>query len=149
MTARLECGRGGCITGTNTQKGVLDFDQTVSESAQVTHLLPSDWTGTVDVKLKWLTTYTSSSVAWQVATSCVADAETDDPSFNPASEVVDATKGTTNQTNDASITGLTVTGCAAGELLHLKVSRDPTNVSDATLADARLIGFELTYRRAI
>lgn len=139
----------GCITGTNTQKGTLDFDQTVAEYAQVTHLLPGDWTGTVDVKIKWLTTYTSSSVAWNVATSCVADAETDDPAFNTASSVVDATKGTTNQTNDATITGLTVTGCAAGELLHIQVSRDPTNGSDATLADARLIGFELTYRREI
>lgn len=137
-----------CVTGTNTQKGVLDFDTTTSESAQVTHLLPSDWTGSVDVNIKWFAAATSSSVAWNVATICVADGETDDPAYNTASAAVDAAKGTTNQTNDAAITGLTVTGCAAGELLHLKVSRDVANGSDAMTGDARLIGFELVYRRA-
>lgn len=138
-----------CVTGTNIQKGVLDFDTTTSESAQVTHLLPSDWTGAIDVKLKWFAAATASSVAWNVATACVADAETDDPAFNTASAVVDAAKGTTNQTNDATITGLTATGCAAGELLHLRVSRDVADAGDAMTGDARLIGIEVTLRRAM
>lgn len=137
-----------CITGTNTQKGVLDFDAATDESAQVTLALPSDFTGAIDVKYKWLAAATSGSVVWGVQTACVADAETDDPSWNTASTVTDAAKGTTLQTNDASITGITATGCAAGELLHLRFFRDADNGSDGMTGDAGLIGAEVTLRRA-
>ena len=139
-----------CVTGTNTQKGVLDFaDGANSLSAQQTLILPSDWTGAIDAKIKWFSSTTTGDVVWQVATICVADAETDDPAFNTASTVTDTTKGTANQTNDASISGVTATGCAAGELLHLKVFRDPANASDNLGGTARLIGVEVTIRRAI
>lgn len=137
-----------CITGTNTQKGVLDFDAATDESGQVSLALPSDWSGNIDLKYKWLAAATSGNVVWAVQTSCVADAETDDPSWNTASTVTDAAKGTTLQTNDASMTSITVTGCAAGELLHLRLFRDADNASDTMTGDARLIGAELTIRRA-
>lgn len=138
-----------CVTGTNTQKGVLDFDATTSESAQQHLMLPADWTGALDVSIKWFAAATSGGVVWAVQTICVADAETDDPAFNTASTVTDAAKGTTNQTNDASITGVTATGCAAGELLHLKISRSVADAGDDMTGDARLIGMELTLRRAM
>ena len=138
-----------CITGTNTQKGVLDFDAATDESAQVHVALPADWSGAVDVRIKWLAAATSGDVVWAVQTICVADAETDDPAFNTASTVTDTAKGTTNQTNDAAITGVTATGCAAGELMHVKISRDADNGSDTMTGDARLIGMELTLRRAM
>lgn len=138
-----------CQTGTNTQYGTMDFADSSNLSAQVQFKLPSDWTSTVDAKLVWLTSATSGNVVWQLSTICVADAETGDPSFNTASTVTDAAKGTTLQLNDASITGVTVTGCAAGELLFLKVQRDAAHASDTLAATARLVGLELTYRRAI
>lgn len=138
-----------CVTGTNTQKGVLDFADSSSLSAQLTHKLPSTWTGTVDANIKWFTAATSGDVVWQLATICVADAETDDPAFNTASTVTDTAKGTTNQTNDAAITTVTVTGCAAGELMHLKILRDSAHASDTLAATARLIGVELVIREAM
>lgn len=138
-----------CVTGTNTQKGVLDFADGSNLSAQFTHLLPTTWTGTVDARIKWFSATTSGDVVWQLAAICVADAETDDPAFNTASTVTDTTKGTTNQTNDASITGVTITGCAAGELMHLKIQRDSGHASDNMAGTARLIGVELTVREAL
>lgn len=139
-----------CVTGTNTQKGVADFaDGANALSMQYTLLLPSDWSGAIDAKFKWLSATITGDVVWQIATSCVADAETDDPAFNTASTVTDTAKGITNQTNDASITGVTATGCSAGELLHIKVTRDPAHASDNHAATARLIGVELTLRRAM
>lgn len=139
-----------CVTGTNTQKGVLDFaDGANALSVQQTLLLPSDATGTVDAKFKWFSATITGDVVWQIATICVADAETDDPAFNTASTVTDTTKGVANQTNDASITGVTITGCAAGELMHVKVTRDPAHASDTMAGTARLIGVELTLRRAM
>jgi hypothetical protein len=138
-----------CKTGTNTQLGVLDFADGSNLSAQITYMLPTTWTGAVDAKIKWLTSATSGSVVWQLSTICVADAETDDPSFNTASTVTDAAKGTTLQTNDASITGVTATGCAAGELLHLKIQRDSAHASDTLAATARLIGVGLVIRETM
>lgn len=143
-----------CVTGSNTQFGVMDFaDGANTLSAQWHIKLPSDWvtaTGfAVDAKFVWFTSATTNSVVWQIATICVADAETSDPAFNTASTVTDAAKGTTLQQNDATITTVTVTGCAAGELMYVRVFRDPTNGSDTLAATARLVGLELTYRRAM
>jgi hypothetical protein len=137
-----------CVTGSNTQKGVLDFDPTTDESAQQHVMLPSDWVGTVDLDIKWLTTATTGNVVWAAQTSCVADGETDDPAWDTAGTVTDAAKGTANQTNDATITSIPVTQCAAGELMHLRFYRDADNVSDTINAnDTRLIGTLLTLRR--
>lgn len=138
-----------CQTGSNTQYGTMDFADASDLSAQLHLKLPTDWSSTVDAKVVWFTSATTGSVVWQLATVCVADAETSDPAFNTASTVTDAAKGTTLQLNDASITTLTVTGCAAGELLYLKVQRDSGHASDDLAATARLIGLEMTYRRAI
>lgn len=139
-----------CVTGTNTQKGVLDFaDGANTLSAQLTYQLPSTWTSTVDATITWFSGTTTGDVVWQLATVCVADAETDDPAFNTASTVTDTAKGTTNRLNNATITTVTVTGCAAGELMHLKILRDPANGSDTHAATARLIGVELVIWEAM
>lgn len=138
-----------CVTGTNTQKGVLDFSDTSNLSAQMTWKLPSTWTGNIDANIKWFSAVTTGDVVWQLATICVADAETDDPAFNTASTVTDTTKGTANQTNDAAITSVTATGCAAGELMHLKIFRDSAHASDTMAGTARLIGVELVVREAL
>lgn len=138
-----------CVTGTNTQFGVLDFADGVSAlSAQFHRMLPADWSGTIGIKFKWLTSATSGAVVWQAATIPVADAETTDPAFNTASTVTDTAKGTTLQTNDAAIASVTITGAAAGELLFWKITRDPTHASDTLASSARLLGVEITYTRA-
>lgn len=138
-----------CVTGTNTQFGVLDFaDGALALSAQFHRMLPADWSGTIGIKFKWFTSATSGSVVWQAATIAVANAETADPAFNTASTVTDAALGTTLQTNDAAIASVTITGAAAGELLFWKITRDPTHASDTLAATARLLGIEVTYTRA-
>lgn len=139
-----------CVTGTNTQKGALTFtdDGSTVLSAQTQTWLPSDFSGTVDARIRWYTSATSGNVIWSLATICVADAETSDPAYNTASTVTDAAKGTTLQDNDAAITSVTITGCAAGELLYLKLSRDPGG-SDTLGATANVRAVELTIRRAL
>lgn len=139
-----------CQAGTNTHKGVLAFadDGATVLSAQTAVLLPTDFASTVDVRIKWSTAATSGNVIWSLATICVADAETADPAFNTASTVTDAAKGSTLQDNDAAITGLTITGCAAGEVMYLKLSRNPAG-SDTLSATANVRWVELTVRRTI
>jgi hypothetical protein len=138
-----------CTIGSAVIQGTLDFADSSSTFAQTTWMLPSGWTGAIDVRGKWFTSVTSGDVVWQVATICVADAETNDPNFNTASTATDTAKGTTLQLNDFTITGLTTTGCAAGELMHIYVKRDAAHASDTLAGTARLIGIELTYRRAM
>lgn len=140
----------GCRTGSNVQKGVLDFDAATDEAAYTSIPLPADWTGAVDARFFWEANDTgTNSAIWTIATACLADGETDDPSFNTASSVTDANGGTTaHKVMIAAVTGITTTGCAAGEFLHLKVTRDADNGSDNLAVDARLIGVELTLRRA-
>jgi hypothetical protein len=138
-----------CDTGTNTQKATLDFaDGAVVIAAQYNMALPSDWTGAIDVGLIWKTTAIAGDVVWQVATICVADAETNDPAFNAASTVTDTAKATTVQLNAAMLTGVTTTGCAASEQLYVRVFRDPAHAADTLAATARLVNMEVTYRRS-
>ena len=134
-----------CITGSQTTKGVFDFDAAADEHAQTTLMLPTGWTGNIDVIIKWLAVSTSGDTVWFVQTSCVADGETDDPSWNTASFVADTAKGTTLQTNDATISNITMTGCAAGELFHLRWGRDGDGSldTDDMTGDARGIGIQV------
>lgn len=154
-TPAAAAGAAVCITGTNTQKGVVSFDQTTSESIQTSMLLPADWSGAIDVRYEWFTAGTTSPVVWCTQVVCVANTETGDPAFPAqaaANCVSDASHGTTLQLNVAADTGITATTCAAGELMHLRFSRDPAEVStltDTLAADAWLIGVELTLRRAM
>jgi hypothetical protein len=136
-------------TNTELVRGVADYADSGTFQMMRQFMLPSDWTGNIDAILKWRTAATSGNVVWQIATVCIADGEVDDANWNSASTVTDAAKGTTLQLNDAAITSITATGCAAGELMHFRVLRDPTNGSDNLGATASLVGVELTLRRAM
>jgi hypothetical protein len=134
--------------------GVLDFaDGATALTANVRALLPSDWTATggVDIKYIWSSGSTSTnSVVWTVQTSCVADGEDiANPSYNAGQTVADANNAAANTRNSASISGITMTGCSAGESLFLKIGRDPTNGSDTLAATALLHSIEITIRRQI
>lgn len=133
-------------TNTGLMRGLASFSNSEISQMQVHFSLPSTWGGAIDLKFRWQTSATTGSVVWQAATMCVADGEVDDAAWNTASTVTDAAKGTTLQVNEATITGLTVTGCSAGELLHLKVFRDPDHANDDLAATADLKGVEVSLR---
>jgi hypothetical protein len=140
-----------CVTGTNTQKGVLQYaDTSGGFSAQNNYLLPSDWTGTIDARIIWKTAATSGNAKFSLSTICTAvDAtETDDPAFNTASTVTTAAPGTANRLQTSSLTSVTITGCAANEFLHIKLFRDGNDGSDTLGASLDVVGVELTVRRA-
>lgn len=138
-----------CNTGANTQKGAAQFPDSDGDFALFYSFpLPGDFTGAIDAKFKWYAAATTGDVVWQLATACVADGETSDPSFNTASTVADTAKATTLQDNDATITSVTITGCAPGEMLYLKLLRNRTHASDSITGTVQLRGLELTLRRA-
>lgn len=140
------------VNGTNTIKGVADFADTAGGfSLQTTELLPADFTGNIDAKIVGMTSATSGNVKISLSTVCTATdgTETDDPAFNTASTVTTAAPGTTNRIFSSTISSVTITGCGAGELLHLKIFRDGNDASDTIAATWRFIGLELTIRRAM
>lgn len=137
-------------TETLMMRGVLDFpDSDGLYSVQDIVALPADWTGNIDVRSWWRAAATTGNVVWQVSTACRADAEVDDVAWNTANTVTETAKGTANQLNEWSISTITVTGCAAGELMHIRVARDRTNASDTITGVVSLAGaLEITMRRA-
>jgi hypothetical protein len=139
-----------CITGTNTlRRAVLDFDADTDELVEASIWLSDDWTATggVDVDVEWQAAATTGYTVWAIQTSCVADAEAFDPAWNTASTVKDAAKGTTNQRNIASMTGVDVTGCAANERMFFHFWRDADDGTNDTMAgDARLVALRFKTR---
>jgi hypothetical protein len=119
-------------------------------SVQQELMLPSDWTGSVDVKIVWRAAATTGDAVYQITTVCRADAEVDDAAFSTASSVTDTTKGTANQLNTATLTigtGNAMATCAAGELAKVKLFRNRTHASDSITGTLQVIGVELTPRR--
>jgi hypothetical protein len=134
-----------------TSHGVADYaTDSGALSMHTTLLLPSDWTGVVSGKVLWFSAATANDVAWQVDTVCVADAEADTITFANTTELADTAKGVASQLNATASATITTTGCAAGELLHVQVRRDPADAQDTFAAGttARFYGLELTIRRA-
>lgn len=137
-----------CVTGTNVQKGVLTFAD--GQFAQNTFVLPADWSGAVDAKLVLAGggSDTSGTVIPTIATSCTATggSETDDQSWNTAQSMSTITLATAaNRVWASTLTSITMTGCSAGELLHIRMGRATDTASSA----AQYILLELTMRRAM
>ena len=137
-------------TGTNVQKATLDFNSTAV--AQQTLFLPADFTGNIDVNIIWFTSATTGNCKWLISTSFSAtnQTETDDFAWNTASTVTTAAAGTASRISTSSISNVTSSGTTssgASKLMHIKIARDGSEASPITTA--RLVGLELTFRRAI
>jgi len=135
-----------CNTGTNVQESTLDFAD--GQSAQYGLLLPSDWTGAIDARLIFFDASTSGTVIYQIATACTPTngSVADDTAFNTADSFATITLASPTKALWATTkTGLNITGCSAGNKLHIKVSR----TTDTAAAVASMVGLELTIRRAL
>lgn len=136
-----------CLTGSNAQQGTLDFSDSANQSAQFAFPLPGDWTGNIDADLYWLVTTGggSNAVKWTIATACSASAATYDTAFNTA-QTITTNVGSNNNVTVSTQTAITTTGCSANNWMHLKIGRDTTDTSTATI---RLLGVRLKIRRLL
>lgn len=142
-----------CDTGSNTQKGYASFDATTDEAIQMDWVLPTGWTGAIDIHFIWKAAATSGATGWCAQLIRVADASTSDPAF-PAQAagncVSDTAKGTTLQENHATISGVTCSSCAARDHVYVRISRDANGgaVTDDMTGDAHLMKVGRTWRVA-
>lgn len=118
------------VSGSNVPRAWARYPDSDGEFEQVAEiLLPSDFTGTMDVKGVWKTAATG-NVVLQVQWACTGNAEALNDTWSTASTVTEAA-GTSGQANSWEITGITVTGCTAGKVLSARVMRQRTHASDS------------------
>jgi hypothetical protein len=113
-----------CVSGSNVQKGVLNF--TNGSSAQVSFLLPPTLTGTADLKLVWSSAQTSATGTWALTAACTpaTGAAADDPPYVPFwAPAQDTSSGTARGLKVTSQTSVAYpSGCSAGTYMHLRLA---------------------------
>jgi hypothetical protein len=138
---------------TNTIKGYAAFDASTDESFQMDWVLPTGFTGSIDIKFIWKIAATSGAVGWCAQLVRVPDGSTSDPAYPAQASgncVSDTAKGTTLQENLATIAGVTCTSCAAGDHVYVRISRDANGgaVTDDAAGDAFLMKVGRIWRVA-
>lgn len=130
--------------GTSYRFGALDYGDSANSTAAFSFPLPTGWTGNVDFVARAFVNATNQSVKLTIATVCIAAGEDIlNPSFNAAQTVTTTSPGTANQMFDFNQNTITMTGCAVGETLIIKVGRDVTDTSTATFS---VVGAFVTIR---
>lgn len=139
-----------CRNGTNNKNGLLS-PWGASDTGSFTIHLPNDWdsSASLDISLDLTSTDATNghTIIMQASTACYKGdgSTTDDVAYNSAQAFGTITlNGNANRTWNATLTGLTKTGCIAGSTLSVKISRTTdtaTNVGvyGATVDVARLL----------
>lgn len=140
------------VAATNVQNFYsLDFDPTTQEFAHAVVAMPSDWDGgTVTAKFYWTATGTSTNpVEWALQGRSYGDAETIDQAYGTEQVISDAHTATDSQVQISDPTPvITFSGTpAAGELVMVRVKRNPASGNDTLAVDAMLLGVMITFGR--
>jgi len=140
-----------CRTGTNIQRGVLDFADAVNLTAQTFLKLPTGFAGNLDAVVDWSSGSTSTnSVVWQIAIACEGDTESDDPAFTDDVFTASANTATANTIHTTASNTVTTTGtCVAGDIANVRIRRDSAHASDTLAATAHLHNVQLTVRAGL
>ena len=121
--------------------GTLDYADSANTFAYVHFVYPAGATS-IDADLYYLVPATTQATKFTIATVCIAaGADELNPTPNTAQTLSSTSSGTSNTLTIVSQTALTITGCAPGNEMILKVGRDTTDTSTQTLS---LRGLRLT-----
>lgn len=123
--------------------GVTQYTAT-SQTAQFRFHLPSYQSGAVDIYLRTNAVSTTGNQVWAISTACMTDAASSDPSFNSAQNLTIATQGTTLRNSSGTLSSVTLTGCAAGYEMFVRVTLDATTT---TTGNINLTTYGWTLRR--
>jgi len=141
------------VTGTNIQKGVLDYaDTTGGFSAQMTLAMSDPVLSIAEAVVLWTTTATANNARWTVQFVCTdtAATATDDPAFPTSGSgfntVTTVAPGTSPRVQSSRVGSPTLpVSCIPGarQLFHIRVFRDGNDAADTIAATARFIGMSL------
>jgi hypothetical protein len=123
------------VTNT-TAWATLDWDDAGTKSAFDTVLLPRGSLGTIGVEIGVSTdTSATASVSMRLATACVAPGQAIDPAFNTPQTIAITPSTTAGRITQGTLASVTLTGCAAGQMMRFRIDR---NTADASTATAKL-----------
>lgn len=143
-------------TGGTAGLGAFGFGNTDSPTILHRRILPSTWTGTVDVKIVWVDEAVGSgNVKWIVDIGCAATGSGNyaydsgtvgNISFNTASNVTTASGAAGTMPKSSAVTSVAVTNCAVNSQLFLRIARDNT-VGSNVAGLVKIAYVVLTIRR--
>lgn len=120
-----------------TVQGIMAAAQ--STVAYATLVVPDDWASFKSAKILFTTADATSghTIIFTISTACVAPnaGNTDTPAYNSANAFTTTTIGggaTANALYSTTAGTVTNTGCAAGDILHVKLARTNTDTSTDT-----------------
>lgn len=125
--------------------GSLDFDKSVSESAQWNLVMPDNWdTGTIIAKFYWTasTGTADQTVIWGIQGRSYSNDEELDQAFGDAVTTSDSYIAANDLHISDDSSAITIANAGAGEFVIIKVYRD---ISDTLEADAKLLAVKLEY----
>lgn len=137
------CGGPTARAITNCDFYTLDFDAAADEVAYLNVFLPPQYSGgQLKLELYWTALSSTGNVVWVCDMKCLAH----DAVITAASRATQSVTATLTAANDLQRTEFTVTpnGAAANTWLQILIRRDADNGSDTLVADALLIGLNLT-----
>ena len=133
------------VTGTNQTYGVVRFpDADGDYGVQLTCYLKPGFAGNLDA-VAWGKTTGTGNFRLQISTKCYASDEANDAAFNTAS-VFTMAAGTSGRLNRYALSNITQTGCAANEVLMVRVFRNRTEGSDTLNSTFDLKSVEIWAR---
>lgn len=126
---------GGSITG--YADTAISFAHSATNTMFYTTIVPSGFTGTLNVDLATVSIGANGNVRWSMAVACAADGGSlDNPTYNTAVNVT-KTVGAVNVWNNVAFASITTTGCSAGKIIQVRLQRLGSDGAD-TDADANL-----------
>ncbi|HEY7393068.1 MAG TPA: hypothetical protein VH640_31400, partial [Bryobacteraceae bacterium] len=122
-------------------------DITKIDYIYATSMLPSNWTGTLNVTLVGLAGSSTGNAALQVATSCpTPTSAVEPPTYNTASTGT-MSLPTASRMNTLSLTSVNVTGCSSNSILIVQVGRNAQSGSGDTITgNMYLLGMQLQWQ---
>lgn len=128
-----------------------DFDATADEFIWFVIRMPSDYASGPVAKLQWFAGATTGTCRWSVSLGAITAGDADTP-LEHANATVNTAAGTPNATEanrlvETSITLTNADSVAAGDLVHVCVSRDAdgTSGTDDMAGDANFVLLALEY----
>jgi len=128
----------------------IAFDTTTQEYADFEVMLPgaTDVTAQMSAHIVWShpATTTNFGVKWAISRGTFSDGEHFDVNLKGAGEgTVSDTGGNTNYIYKSGAIPITISGLAAGDVVHFRIYRQPADGDDTLGVDARVHGVYLYY----
>ena len=122
----------------------MDYDQSTSESAQFSLMMPKSWAadGTFSFRPVWTAASGSGTATWGFAILALANDDAIDAAWSSTVSVTDTLLATGDVHLADETSTISISGTAAFDWVVIKCLRD---VADTLTADAKLLGFHVYF----